>query len=121
MTETIDQVAVSRLLAMVGNDPDFVDELVDDYLAEAPQQAAAIRTALDAGDADGVVLPAHTLKGTSSNIGGVRVAEIARAIEERGRAGEVENVHAMLAALDVALIELTAALERARARRWTSA
>ena len=57
----------------------------------------------------------------ASNLGGVRVAEIARAIEERGRAGEVEDVDAMLADLDVALIELTAALERARARRWTSA
>ncbi len=121
MPETIDQVAVARLLAMVGNDPDFVDELVDDYLAEAPQLAAAVRAALDAGDADGIVLPAHTLKGTSANLGGVRVAGIAQRIEERGRAGDLEGVDAMLADLEVALIELTAAFERARAVRWASA
>jgi HPt (histidine-containing phosphotransfer) domain-containing protein len=121
MPETIDQVAVARLLAMVGNDPDFVDELVDDFLAEAPQLAAAVRAALDVGDADGIVLPAHTLKGTSSSLGGVRVAEIARGIEERGQAGELDGVDAMLTDLEVALIELTAALERARARRWASA
>ena len=95
MPETIDQVAVARLLAMVGNDPDFVDELVNDYLAEAPRLAAAVRAALDAGDADGIVLPAHTLKGTSANLGGVRVAGIAQRIEERGRAGDLDGVDAM--------------------------
>ena len=121
MPETIDRVAVARLLAMVGDDPDFVDELVDDYLAEAPQLAAAVRAAMDAGDADAVVLPAHTLKGTSANLGGVRVAEIAQGIEERGRAGDLEGVDAMLADLEVALIELTAAFERARALRWAGA
>lgn len=119
MTETIDQLALARLLAMVGHDPDFVDELVDDYLAEAPQQAAAVRAALDAGDADGIVLPAHTLKGTSLNLGGVRVAEIARAIEERGRAGNLVGVDALLADLDLAYLEFAAALEQARALRWT--
>ena len=121
MPETLDQVAMTNMLAMVGNDPEFVDELVDEYLAEAPQLAAAIRTALDAGDADGLVLPAHTLKGTSLSLGGARVAEIARAIEERGRAGDLDGVDAMLADLEIARLELEAALERARARRWAAA
>ncbi len=121
MPETLDQVALGNLLTMVGNDPDFVDELVDEFLADAPRRASAIRAALDSGDADGLVLPAHTLKGTSLNLGGVRVAEIARAIEERGRAGELDGVEVMLVDLDAARVELAAALEQARARRWAEA
>jgi HPt (histidine-containing phosphotransfer) domain-containing protein len=121
VTETIDQVAVARLLAMVGHDPDFVDELVDEYLAEAPQQTAAVRAALDAGEAEALTHPAHTLKGSSLTLGGVRVAEIARQIEERGRAGDLAGVDALLADLEHAQVELVAALEQARARRWVDA
>ena len=121
MPETLDQVALANLLAMVGNDPAFVDELVDEYLADAPQQASAVRAALDAGDAEGLVRPAHTLKGTSLSLGGVRVAEIAMAIEARGRAGDLDGIDVLLADLDAARIELAAALDQARAHRWAGA
>jgi HPt (histidine-containing phosphotransfer) domain-containing protein len=118
MAETLDQGALDNLLAMVGDDPEFVDELVDAYLADAPLQEAAIRAALDAGDAEGVIRPAHTLKGTSLNLGGLRVAEIAREMEERARAGRLDGLPAMLSDLRVATAELAAALGEARARRW---
>jgi HPt (histidine-containing phosphotransfer) domain-containing protein len=121
MPDTLDQVALASLLKMVGNDPDFVDELVDVYLADAPRQAVAVRAAFDAGDPAGLVRPAHTLKGTSLNLGGVRVAEIARSIEERGRAGTLDGVDALLADLDAAAAELGDELRAARARRWAGA
>jgi two-component system sensor histidine kinase/response regulator len=119
--DTLDRVALANLLEMVGNDPAFVDELVDEYLADAPRQAAAVRAALDAGDPAGLVRPAHTLKGTSLNLGGVRVAEVARSIEERGRAGTLDGVEALLADLDAAGADLAQELGRARARRWAGA
>jgi PAS domain S-box-containing protein len=119
--ETLDHDALDNLLAMVGNDPDFVDELVDAYLSDAPQQAGAIRSALDAGDAKSLVAPAHLLKGISLNLGGVRVADIARAIEEHGSAGQIDGVDALLADLEAAHAELAAALGHARARRWARA
>lgn len=120
MAEALDQGALENLLTMVGDDPEFVDELVDTYLADAPLQVAAIRSALDAGDAEGVVRPAHTLKGSSLNLGGLRVAGIAREIEERGRAGSLEGAAALLQDLRAANAELETALGDARARRWTS-
>ena len=118
MPEVLDQRALDDLLAMVGDDPDFVDELVDEYLADVPRQEAALRAALDAGDAEGLVRPAHTLKGTSLNLGGQRVAAIAREIEAHGRVGELGAVRALLADLEAASGELAAALGQARARRW---
>ena len=45
----VDQVALTKLLELVGSDPEFVDQLVDAYLADAPRHAAAIRAAFDAG------------------------------------------------------------------------
>ena len=121
MPEPLDPAAVARLLEMVGDDPAFVDELADEYLAEAPAHAAALRAAHDAGDAEGLTLPAHTLKGSSLVLGGVRVAEIARALEECGRAGRLEGVDALLTDLEAAHRELAGALAEARTRRWAAA
>ena len=118
MREVLDQGALDNLIAMVGDDPEFVDELVDTYLADAPLQEDAIRAALTSGEAEGLVRPAHTLKSTSLNLGGLRVAEIARAIEERGRTGTIDGVDALLADLEVSRGDLAAELEQARARRW---
>jgi HPt (histidine-containing phosphotransfer) domain-containing protein len=118
MPEVLDQRALDDLLAVVGDDPDFVDELVDEYLADVPRQEAALRAALDAGDAEGLVRPAHTLKGTSLNVGGQLVAAIAREIEAHGRAGELAVVADLLADLERESGELAAALGQARARRW---
>ena len=121
MPDTLDQLALANLLEMVGNDPEFVDQLVDEYLADAPRQVAAVRTAFDARDAAGLVRPAHTLKGTSLGLGGVRVAGVAREIEEHGRAGTLDGVEVLLADLEVAGADLAEALETARARRWGGA
>ena len=118
--DMLDYVALATLLELVGSDPAFVDELVDEYLADAPRQAAAVRAAFDAGDPAGLVQPAHKLKGTSLNLGGMRVADVARSIEECGRVGTLDGVEALLADLGGAGAELADELERARARRWAS-
>lgn len=118
MTVVIDRVALANLVKLVGDDPEFVDELVDEYLADAPRQVAAIRAALDTGDPVGLVGPAHTLKGTSLSLGGLRVAAVARTIEERGRAGTLDGVEGLLADLDAAGVDLSSELDALRARRW---
>ena len=117
----LDRHALGKLVEMVGRDPEFVDELFDHYLAEGPQQIAAARAALDAGDAAGVGQAAHALHGTSLNLGGARVAGIARQIEERGVAGNLDGVDRLLADLEAARLELADALEHERARRWSEA
>lgn len=120
MTETLDEVALRSLLAMVGDDPEFVDELVDSFLEDSPQQIAALRAAASNGDADGLVRPAHTLKGSSASLGARGVESIGRAIEERGRAGTVEGVAELLVELDGAYKELLTTLSDARQRRWVA-
>ena len=61
--------ALDSLLQMVGGDADFVDELVDTFLADVPQQLAELRAAVAAGTAADAIRPAHTLKGTAASLG----------------------------------------------------
>jgi HPt (histidine-containing phosphotransfer) domain-containing protein len=120
MAEVLDQDTLARLLGTVGGDAAFVDELVDAYLAEVPRHVSELQDALAAGEAEGLVRPAHTLKSTSQSLGGQQVADIAREIEQRGRSGSTDGVDALLAELETSVEDLAAALGQARARRWAS-
>ena len=100
MPEVLDQAALASLLEMVGGDPDFVDELVDTFLGDAPQQLAELRAAVAAGTAADAVRPAHTLKGTAGTIGARAVEATSRSIEEGARAGSVDGLEARVGELE---------------------
>jgi HPt (histidine-containing phosphotransfer) domain-containing protein len=121
MAEILDQSALSGLLEMVGGDPDFVDELVDTFLEDAPRQIAEIRAAIAAGSAAGVIRPAHTIKGSSASLGAGGMEMISRSIEEQARSGSLEGLPEHLAELERALAEAATELADARARRWLRA
>ncbi len=120
MPEILDQDALDGLLAMVGDDPEFVDELVDAYLDDAPRLVEQIRTAISSGVAADVVRPAHTLKGSSASIGAREVEGVSRTIEERSRAEVMDGLGALADDLDAAVRRLVDVLDAARARRWAA-
>jgi HPt (histidine-containing phosphotransfer) domain-containing protein len=121
MADVLDQAALDRLLEMVGGDPEFIDELMDTFLADAPQQLAALRRAAAAGAAEDAVLPAHSLKGTAGSIGARAVEATSRVIEEQARDGNVDGLDGRVTDLERGLADLEAALADARARRWAAA
>ena len=121
MPEVLDQAALASLLEMVGGDPEFVDELIDTFLGDAPQQLAEMRRAAAASTAADAVRPAHTLKGTAGTIGARAVEATSRSIEEEARAGSMDRLEAHVGELERALADLEAALADARARRWAAA
>jgi HPt (histidine-containing phosphotransfer) domain-containing protein len=63
---------------------DFVVELVDTFLEEAPAMLAALRAALAAGDAEAFRRTAHSLKSNSNTFGAHRLGELAREFELGG-------------------------------------
>jgi two-component system sensor histidine kinase/response regulator len=117
---TLDPAALADMLEMVGDDPEFVGEIVDAYLADAPAQIAGMREALAAGDTTTLGRHAHTLKGNSRNVGATALAEIARTLEESARAGDTTDAAGRIAAADEELGRVTAALGEARARGWVA-
>ena len=86
----LDEAVLAELLATTGDDPAFVRELIDTYLAEAPTQLDAVATAVDGADAAALVRPAHTLKSTSATLGAMRLSAVARRLEMAGRSGALD-------------------------------
>ena len=85
----VDPAAIDRLLEMTGGDPEFLDELVQTYLEDALVQLEAMRTAADAGSAEDLVRPAHSLKSNSASMGAERLSEQCRALEADARSGTI--------------------------------
>lgn len=65
----------------------LIRRAVDNFVQGVGDQLAGLREAMEAGDADALRQRAHKLKGSASNIGLSRVADLAFRIEELGRNG----------------------------------
>jgi HPt (histidine-containing phosphotransfer) domain-containing protein len=78
----IDPTTFAELQAAAGED--FVKELVDTFLEEAPAMLDALRSAYAAGDADAFRRAAHSLKSNLNTFGALALAAKARELELNG-------------------------------------
>jgi HPt (histidine-containing phosphotransfer) domain-containing protein len=95
MTElrsAVDTAVLGELRESVGDDPEFLAELVDEFLADAPTQLETLRTAAAAGDADGARRAAHTLKGTGRTFGAAQLASLCQEAETEAGSGDLGAV-----------------------------
>ena len=97
MTEpTIDPATFEALKEMTG--ADFVVELVDTFLAEAPVMLDDLQQGLATADANRFRRAAHSLKSNSNTFGALALGELARDLEmgglERARATDAP-LHAL--------------------------
>ena len=82
MTTTIDPETFKALQDTAG--ADFVVELVDAFLEEAPVMFESMRSALAEGDADKFRRAAHSLKSNSNTFGALALAAMAKELELSG-------------------------------------
>jgi HPt (histidine-containing phosphotransfer) domain-containing protein len=87
---TIDHAVFSELRESLG--ADFIVELVDTFLEEAPGLIAQLRPALDAGDVEKFRRAAHSLKTNAATFGAMPLHALAKELEfmaRENRLGEV--------------------------------
>ena len=92
----LDQVLLNELRELMEDD---FSVLLDAYLMESPTQRQAIETALSDGDVEALRRSAHSLKGSSSNIGASALAGYCRQLEEQAHQADSATLQAMLADL----------------------
>jgi signal transduction histidine kinase/DNA-binding response OmpR family regulator len=97
----VDMEIVERIRALqkAGN-PDILARIVNLYLEKSPELVAAVRAAIDAGDAERLRHAAHSLKSSSANLGVVNVAAVCRDLEHMGRDGALDNAQASVDVLN---------------------
>jgi histidine phosphotransfer protein HptB len=109
MTDTtIDRATFEALQQTAG--AEFVGELVDTFLAEAPLMLQDLRGALAAGDAERFRRAAHSLKSNSNTFGALTLGELAKKLELTGLAPAAAANGATLDALADEYAKVAAAL-----------
>jgi two-component system, sensor histidine kinase and response regulator len=81
-------------------EPDILKEMVELFLTDVPPHLAALRGAVEAGDAHSVEQIAHTLKGSCGNMGAKRIEALCTELEEIGRSGDLRAAPAWISRLE---------------------
>jgi HPt (histidine-containing phosphotransfer) domain-containing protein len=105
---TIDRGTFAELEETAG--AEFVVELVDTFLSEAPAMLADLRRALAAGDADTFRRTAHSLKSNGNTFGAQSFAAMAKALELNGMSSVQTAAGKPLDALDAEYARVASAL-----------
>src|SRR5512135_1465950 len=93
---------------------DFVAELADTFLQEAPTMLGELRAARSAGDADRFRRAAHSLKSNSQTFGALALGALARDLELIGMSADAARDAARLDALEAEYARAAAALKALR-------
>jgi HPt (histidine-containing phosphotransfer) domain-containing protein len=105
----IDQNIYAELQSTAG--AEFLAELVDTFLEEAPGMLAELRSARVRGDAESFRRAAHSLKSNGNTFGAVKLAAMARELELAGLNAEPAHDLDALSALDAEYACAAAALK----------
>jgi histidine phosphotransfer protein HptB len=108
----IDQAVYAELQDTAG--AEFVAELVDTFLEEAPGMLAELRSARADAHAERFRRAAHSLKSNSNTFGALRLGVLARELELRGLDADPARDVDALAALEAEYARAAAALKDVR-------
>src|SRR5262245_32938162 len=100
MAETfvIDPQAIENLRALnPGDNDEFLREIAGIFFEDTPQRIAELEQSLLAGDVARFTRAAHSIKGSSSNLGAMMLRASAEKLEHRARHQGLGDVTALLA------------------------
>jgi CheY-like chemotaxis protein len=98
------------VLERVDGDKELLQEIVDLFLAEAPELLSTIRESIACRDSITLEHVAHSLKGTVSSLGAGAAREAALRLEIVGRSGDLQNAEVARVELEREITSLMRAL-----------
>jgi CheY-like chemotaxis protein len=119
LEEAVDASALAALRDLGEDRPDLLAELLAVYLRDTPPRLAALHEAVARADAEALRRAAHSLKGSSSQIGAVQVARLCTDLEEQASTTDLGGVAETLSRLDEAFDRIRARLQ-ALAGEWSA-
>jgi HPt (histidine-containing phosphotransfer) domain-containing protein len=103
----IDPQAIENLRALnPGDNDEFLREIVGIFLEDTPQRIAELDQSLLANDTSKFVRAAHSIKGSSANLGAMALRAVAEKLEHQSR---TQGLNAITPAVDELKREFTRA------------
>ena len=105
----IDQTTFDELKQMSGDD--FINELIDTFLEDAPNMIAEIKSGLSANNAEIFRRAAHSMKSNAATFGASQLAALAKELEMLGKENRLNETGDRLKALEEAYESVRSELE----------
>ena len=110
---TIDLEAISNLRELnPGDNGEFLREIVSIYIEDTPKRISDLRSCLASGDVATFTRAAHTIKGSSANVGATVLAATAERLENQSRKEGLANVSALVAECEAEFARAAAELRK---------
>lgn len=91
MTAIHELIDMDEIFEIMDNDTELIKECFDDFIQEYPRMLENIQQAIASGDAAGLDIHAHKIKGSLRYLAASGTAGIASALEQKGKKGEIEG------------------------------
>lgn len=104
-----------RLQEVAMGDQEFLRELIDLYLSDAPHQLEALGCAVSSEDRVAVSAAAHKLKGSSGNVGAEGLVALCQKLEASGKASRLQELPDLFQQLTREFEEVNEALHSLKA------
>ncbi|MCA8950191.1 MAG: Hpt domain-containing protein [Planctomycetes bacterium] len=113
MDNVLDMSIVEELLSFADDgDPELLVDLIQMFLADGPAKVKAITEGLEEGDFEKVERAAHSLKGTSGNLGATHLQNSCEAMQLASRGHELEAVRELTPTIVANYADAEAALQK---------
>jgi histidine phosphotransfer protein HptB len=110
---TIDQEAIANLRDLnPGDGGEFLREIVSIYVDDTPKRIADLKACLVSGDITTFTRAAHTVKGSSANVGAQVLKAIAERLEHISRKDGLGSVGPLIADLEAEFGRVTVELRK---------
>jgi HPt (histidine-containing phosphotransfer) domain-containing protein len=83
-------------LARVMNKDIILEKLINSFLDEMPERIETLKSLSDLSDLETVTRLAHTIKGVSGNMSGIRLHKLAEQVEKHGKSGDKTSINQLL-------------------------
>ena len=113
ITAVVDLMVLSEL-RQLDECGELLETLITHFIQDTPNQLARMQTSLSQGDACGLAEAAHTLKGSSSNLGATRMQQLCAELEALGRSTKLNHAGERLPALGAEFAAVQPILLKAR-------
>lgn len=113
MHQVLDMSVVEELLSFSDDgDPELLLDLIQMFLEDGPAKVAAVQAGLANGDFDQAERAAHSLKGSSGNLGAQHLQNVCEEMQLATRQHQLEESRRLATQLRDRFVEAEAALKQ---------
>lgn len=110
---TLDHEAIDNLRALSPDDGDvFLKEILTIFVEDTPTRILELHKSRGSGDVSSFVRAAHSIKGSSSNVGASELRALAEHLEQQARTRGLAEVEAHVAELEAAFVRVHEELKK---------